>query len=185
MVPPPVIVQVPAKAPAQPGPPPPLPPGQSGPAITPPPQAAVTAQQVPPPPKKKKGRHRRAEETQAASGAQVADPGAPAQQPPAPAPTQAATSPAPRETVPQLGQVLGDSQRRDYEAQIREALDSAGRNLGSVGNHALSAQQQTLKSQVLSFIDQAREASKTDPVAARSLADRANLLSKDLLDSVR
>jgi hypothetical protein len=189
MLPPPVIVQVPAKTPQQPGPPPPLPPGQSPPATTTPPQATTTAQQVPPPPKKKKGRRRKADENQTAGATQPADTSAtqPANAAPAAATTQAAApavSPAPKENVPQLGQVLSDSQRRDYEAQIRDALDNAIRNLAGITNRALSPQQQNMKSQVQTFIVQAQEASKTDLVAARSLADRASLLSKDLLDSV-
>jgi len=193
MLPPPVIVQVPAKAPPQPSPPPPLPPGQGGPAATPPPQATSTAQQVPPPPKHgKKGRHRKTDETQTASGAQPANTGQPAevngaQAAPATAtpPTTQASTPAPKETVPQLGQVLGEPQRRDYETQIHDALESANRNLNAIGNRSLSTQQQTMKNQVQSFITQALETSKTDLVAARSLADRANLLSKDLLDSLQ
>jgi hypothetical protein len=177
MVPPPVIVEVPAKTPKQPAPPPALPPGQGGPAVTPPP---TTAQQVPPySPKKKKGRRKKADEAQTASGAQP---------PETTVPPTAAAAQAPQpvaQPVPQLGQVLTDVQRRDIAARVRQAIDSANRNLTSIGTRALSPQQETIRSQVRSFITQADEASKTDLIAARSLAERADLLSKDLLDSLQ
>jgi len=170
MVPPPVIVTVPKDTPRTPGPPPQLPP-QSGPAVAPP----QTAQQVPPPPpRKKKNHHKNSEETQAASNA------VPAQNAQQPAP-----QPAAQPVVTQLSPVLTDDQRRDYEAHIRDALDSATRNLGSVANHQLSNQQETMRTQVVSFINQAQEARKTDLVTARSLAERANLLSQDLRDSLQ
>jgi len=177
MVAPPVIVAVPEKTPTSPSPPPPLPPGQNGPAITPPPQQ--TAAKIPPPPPKQKRKPKKKNETQTAST--QAPEAAPAQQPATAPATQAQTA----ASVPQLSQVLSDDQRRDFEAHIRDSLDSANRNLSFIGNRQLSAQQQTLRSQAQSFITQAQELRKTDLVTARSLAERADLLSKDLRDSLQ
>jgi len=162
-------VAVPEKTPPQPTPPPPLPP-QSGPSVTPPPQ---TAAKIPPPPPKQNKRHKKNHEAPVPA--------------PEPAPAQqAAAAPPPQAAAPvQLSQVLSDDQRRDYEAHIHDSLDSANRNLSSIGNRQLTPQQETLRSQVLSFISQAQEARKTDLVTARSLAERADLLSKDLRDSLQ
>lgn len=173
MIPPPVIVEVPKQTPKQPAPPPPLPPGQGGPAVTLPPQS--TAQQViPPPPKRnKKKNKKRAEEVQAAAAT-----------PPVETPPQQQAPAAPQASLPQLTQVLGEDQRREFETSIRELLDSARKNLTAVKDRQLSTQQQTMRSQVESFVVQAEETKKTDLVAARSLAQRADLLSKDLVDSI-
>ncbi len=83
----------------------------------------------------------------------------------------------------QIGQVLTDEQRHDYETHLQSALNSANKNLTSLNGRSLSSQQQTMRTQVESFMRQAQEASKSDLVTARSLAERAALLSQDLLDS--
>ena len=173
---PPVIVSVPKDTPKSPGPPPPLA-GQSGPALTPPPQ---TAQQVPPPPPKKKKRRKSTDETQTSASITEANPQQAAATPPQQPAAQAAQS-----AVPQLTQVLTDDQQRDFKAHIHDSLDSANRNLGSIGNRQLSTQQETMRNQVLSFIKEAQEAIKTDLVTARSLAERADLLSRDLVKNLR
>jgi outer membrane biosynthesis protein TonB len=171
MVPPAVEVPVPEKQPAQPPPPPPLPPSQTGTAIAPPP--AATEQNVPGPPRK----HRRqTKKTQTAQSSEAQPPAATA---PAPA-TTATTTPAP---VPQLGQMLTDQQRRDYEARIQAALDRARANLQKArSNPNLTDAQKNMAAQVASFVDQAEERRKTDLVSARSLAERADLLARDLAE---
>jgi type IV secretory pathway VirB10-like protein len=171
---PPVIVSVPKDTPKSPGPPPPLA-SQSGPAVTPPPQ---TAEQVPPPPPRKKKRRKNTEEASASTAETTTQQAAvtPSQQP--------AAQPA-QPAVPQLTQVLSDDQQRDFRTHIHDSLDSATRNLGAVANRQLTAQQDTMRNQVVSFIKEAQEASKTDLVTARSLAERADLLSRDLRDSLQ
>jgi len=174
MVPPAVEVPVPEKQPAQPPPPPPLPPAQTGTAIAPPP--AGNEPKVPGPPKK----HRRqTKKTEAAQSAQTSEAQPAAATPPAPA-TTATTAPSP---VPQLGQMLTDQQRRDYETHIQSALDRARANLQKAhSNPNLTDAQKNMAAQVASFVDQAEERRKTDPVSARSLAERADLLARDLAE---
>jgi outer membrane biosynthesis protein TonB len=169
MVPPAVEVPVPEKQPAQPPPPPPLPPSQTSTEIAPPP--ATAQPQVPGPPKK----HRRQpKKTQPAQSGE-AQPAAGTT--PAPATATASTP------VPQLGQMLTDQQRRDYEARIQAALDRARANLQKArGNPNLTEAQKNMATQVASFVDQAEERRKTDLVSARSLAERADLLARDLAE---
>ena len=171
MVPPAVEVPVPEKQPAQPPPPPPLPPAQTGTAIAPPP--ATTQPQVPGPPNK---RHRRTKKTQAAQSDEASAAATTA------APAGAGTTAAPG-AVPQLGQMLTDQQRRDYEASIQAALDRARANLQKArGNPNVTEAQKNMAAQVASFVDQAEERRKTDLVSARSLAERADLLARDLAE---
>jgi hypothetical protein len=175
MVPPAVTVQVPEKAPPPPPPPPVIPPGQSGTTVAPPP--AVTETKMPGPPKKKRKTPKKPPrpDTEATPGAGT-QAGAPA--------TPPAQEPA-ASTVPQLGQMLSDDQRRDYEAHIHDSLDRARANLQKARNSKLTEAQQRMASQVETFIAQAEERRKTDLVSSRSLAERAELLSRDLAESLQ
>lgn len=97
------------------------------------------------------------------------------------APQEAAPAP-----VPQLGQMLSDEQRRDYEARIHAALQRARANLRKArGNPRLNEAQQRMAAQVETFVEQAEQRRKTDLVSSRSLAERADLLARDLVESLR
>jgi hypothetical protein len=110
------------------------------------------------------------------AGAQAAVPAAPA------SPPQGAAPPP----VPQLGQMLSEEQRRDYEARIHDALERARANLRKArGNPRMTEAQQRMAAQVETFVDQAEERRKTDLVSSRSLAERADLLARDLAESLR
>ena len=79
--------------------------------------------------------------------------------------------------------MLTDQQRRDYEARIQAALDRARANLQKArSNPNLTDAQKNMAAQVASFVDQAEERRKTDLVSARSLAERADLLARDLAE---
>jgi len=172
MVPPAVEVPVPAKQPAQPPPPPPLPPSQPSATITPPP--ATSQEKVPPPPKKHPRKPRRTSQE-----AQTEEPQAAATTQPA---ATAPETPAPS-VMPQLGQMLTDEQRRDYESHIQAALDRARANLQKArSNPNPTEAQKQATAEVATFVDQAEERRKTDLVSARSLAERADLLSRDLAE---
>lgn len=104
--------------------------------------------------------------------------------------TQSAEAPAAQEAapapVPQLGQMLSDAQRREYEARIHDALERARANLRKARNNPrLTEAQQRMAAQVDTFVDQAEERRKTDLVSSRSLAERADLLARDLVESLR
>jgi hypothetical protein len=82
--------------------------------------------------------------------------------------------------------MLTDQQRRDYEARIHDALERAQSNLSKArANARLNEAQQRMAAQVETFIAQAEERRKTDLVSARSLAERADLLARDLAESLR
>jgi hypothetical protein len=141
--------------------------------VAPPP--AVTETKMPGPPKK---RRRSTAKNQKAEPTQSVEAQAPVGSTPA---TQESTA-AP---VPQLGQMLSDAQRRDYEVRIHDALERARANLGKArSNPRLGEAQQRMAAQVETFVNQAEERRKTDLVSSRSLAERADLLSRDLLESL-
>jgi hypothetical protein len=143
----------------------------------------VSQTTVPGPPKKKRKLTKKTPKTdtpttQSIEAQQPAS--AVAQTPPA-SPQEA--QPAP---VPSLGQMLTDDQRRDYETHIHDALERARANLRKArGNTKLTEAQQRMASQVETFVAQAEDRSKTDLVSARSLAERADLLAKDLAESLQ
>jgi len=105
---------------------------------------------------------------------------------PAPSPVQGPTqtNAAPAE-VPHLGDVLTPDQQKQYNAAIDQSLTHAQANLGSLANRQLSQEQQATLAQVQSFMQQALEKRKTDLAAAKSLAERADVLASDLVASVR
>jgi len=185
MTPPAPQVAVPEKTP-QPPPPPDIPPSQSGAAVKPPPNVAQTAAPPPPPKKKKKNarKHRKeAEEQTAQTGSAPAETQGAAVatgQPPETAQPKQQPAPAP------LGQLLSDDTRRQYEQRIHEALENARATLRNARARSnLTNAQQNMAAQVETFIGQAEDARKTDIAAARSLAERAELLAHDLADSLR
>jgi len=97
-------------------------------------------------------------------------------------PTQ--TNAAPPET-PHLGDVLTEDQQKQYNAAIEQCLTHAQTSLGALANRQLSQEQQATMAQVQSFMQQAQEKRKTDLAAAKSLAERADVLASDLVASVR
>ena len=82
--------------------------------------------------------------------------------------------------------MLTEAQRRDYETHIHDALERAQANLRKArANSRLTDSQQRMAAQVENFVAQAEERRKTDLVTARSLAERADLLARDLADSLQ
>jgi enamine deaminase RidA (YjgF/YER057c/UK114 family) len=76
-------------------------------------------------------------------------------------------------------------QERDLNSQIDQALASAESNLATIGSRPLTKDQRATVAQVQSFVRQAKERRKTDLAAARSLAQRADILAQDLSRSLR
>jgi hypothetical protein len=81
--------------------------------------------------------------------------------------------------------VLAPQQRQDYLREVEAMLGRAERALGTIRTHRLSSEQQLAASRIESFIRQAQEARNRDLALARSLAERADVLSRDLLSSLR
>jgi hypothetical protein len=94
-------------------------------------------------------------------------------------------TPSPPNQPPRLGDVLTSEQERQYNAEIDQSLTRAQSSLGSIANRQLTKEQQAVVTQVQSFIQQAQTSRKTNLPAARSLAERADVLARDLVGSLR
>ena len=81
--------------------------------------------------------------------------------------------------------MLTPEQQRDQNARIDRSLDDAAKRLSAVEKRKLSTAQQATVAQIRGFMAQAEQLRKTDLTAAGSLAQRAQLLARDLLNSLR
>jgi hypothetical protein len=87
--------------------------------------------------------------------------------------------PAPAVKVPQLAPMIGEQERRTYDTAIDALIARTTQNIGRArGRSNLSAEERDLITRAEAFLAQARDIRKVDPVAARSLAERAELLSR-------
>jgi len=138
----------------------------------------------PPPPKKKAraSRRPRPAEPKPVEAAQAK----PVEAPPESAPA-AATNPAPAPAVPEprLAPMLTPNQTKEYAKKLDGALDRAKNAVGVLEKKALSSEQKDTVTTIKSFVAQAEQAREQDLVSAVSLAERADLLSRDLLDRLR
>jgi hypothetical protein len=91
-------------------------------------------------------------------------------------------SPAP---PPKLGDVLSADQQRQLNGAIDQSLARAQAGLNAAGNRQLSKDQQAIIEQVRNFIQQAQKLRSSDLPAAKSLAERAAVLARDLAASLR
>jgi hypothetical protein len=150
-------------APASDSPPPPNAPAKDEPRfqINRPPQPAETQQQAPP--------QRSSRPSEPNGTGQPARP--PVNQPP--------------NQSPRLGDVLTPEQERQYNAAIDQSLTRAQNSLGTLTNRQLTKEQQAVVAQIQSFVQQAQTARKSNLPAARSLAERADVLARDLAGSLR
>lgn len=113
----------------------------------------------------------------ARSAASPANP--PSQQAPAPAPAPAPVEP------PQLGDIVPPDRQRQLNAAIDQSLMRAQNDLAAVASHELSKDQQGMVEQIRNLMQQAQTSRKTDLPGAKSLAERAEVLAKDLAGSFR
>jgi hypothetical protein len=106
---------------------------------------------------------------------------APQPQPPSPAaPPQAAHPPAPH-----LSEILTTDQQKQYNSAIDQSLARTQTSLGAIAKHSLTKEQQAVVVQIQNFVQQAQTARISNLPAARSLADRADVLARDLAESLR
>ncbi len=123
--------------------------------------------------------------------ARASEPQAPPAEPaPSPKPRKPPQRPVqppsePAQPLPQLGQVLTAQQRREYVAAIDTALARALRDLESAGGRALTQEQQNALMRVRTLIQRAKDSREKDPVTAKGLANRAELLARDLAASLK
>jgi hypothetical protein len=102
-------------------------------------------------------------------------PAAPQPPPPAEEP-QAQPSPP-----PQLGEILSDGQRRQYEAEYAQSLTRARSALQQASGKSLSRAQMETLERIKTFIQQAEESKGKDLATALQLVRRADVLGQDLL----
>ncbi len=97
--------------------------------------------------------------------------------PPSPGPV-APESP----TAPRLAQMFTPEEQRENTRILDESLASVNRNLAIIEGKNLSADQKEIAERIRTFRKQAEQAREQDLLTAVSLAKRADLLAKDLIE---
>lgn len=98
---------------------------------------------------------------------------------PAPTPTPAPVEP------PRLGDILTPDQQQQLKSAIDLRLAHAQASLDYIATRQLTKEQEATVVQIQNFMAQAQEKRKDDLAAANSLAERAEVLSHDLVASLR
>jgi hypothetical protein len=102
---------------------------------------------------------------------------------PKPEPAQAPAQPAP--PPPAFGQILTPQQQTELRRSYQQSAQFARQTLSQLSGRALSQDQADTANRIRSFLSQADEAQSKDPSVAAQLARRAELLARDLLNSLR
>jgi len=123
------------------------------------------------------------------SPASVAIPGQPAPVPRRPTGSQPSSEgeseSAPRQPALQITPYLNPGDQASYQRKTADDLTVAQKNLDQTAGKQLSAAQQDLVAKITSFSAQSRDAGKSgDWVRAQNLAQKARLLSVELLNSL-
>jgi hypothetical protein len=84
-----------------------------------------------------------------------------------------------------LGSMFTPEQKQELTKQVEENISRVRRNLSMISRHRLNPGQQDTAGQIAVFLEQAQAAKASDLEAARSLSERAELLSRDLLRTLR
>ena len=97
-------------------------------------------------------------------------------------PPQPAANAAP---LPKLGEIYSDDQKLQLQRSCDESLSRTREALGQLRGLNLSPEQRQSLARVRIFLSQAEQARTRDPQTAKLLAERADLLSRDLVRTVR
>ena len=160
-----------ASAPAPPSPPV----SASAPAVSQPaPPAPVV---LPPTPKPEPAHETAPPAPPSVPPAQVVHPPKPKSEP--------ALAPAPAGPAPAFGQILTPQQQTELRRSYQHSAQFARQTLSQLSGRALSQDQADTANRIRSFLSQADEAQSKDPSVASQLARRAELLARDLLNSLR
>ena len=101
---------------------------------------------------------------------------------PAPPPPPAEQPPVqPSPPPPQLGAILSDAERRQYEAEYARSLSRARAALQQASAKSLSRTQRETVERIKTFIQQAEESKGRDLTTALELVRRADVLGRDML----
>ena len=103
---------------------------------------------------------------------------------------QASASPEPvaeppTAPAPELKEILTPERQQQMNRVVSERIQRARQVLASLAGRKLDSAQHDAVNQITTFIGQAEEARKTDLVRAKNLAERAEVLARDLMSSVR
>lgn len=113
-----------------------------------------------------------------------ATPSKPAPVRPRPAPPEP-SPPPPKPAPPQISQRLTPEEQAEAERHTNDDISLAERNLKVASGKHLNAAQLDLVEKISGFMGQAREASRAaDWVRARNLAQKARVLSNELVNSL-
>jgi type IV secretory pathway VirB10-like protein len=93
-----------------------------------------------------------------------------------------AAAPSP---VPKLGEILSDDQKLQHQKICDESLKRAREALAQLRGRSLSTDQKESVTRIKAFINQAEQSRERDPQTARQLAERADVLSRDLVRIVQ
>jgi hypothetical protein len=105
----------------------------------------------------------------------------PSQHAPAQTPAGQPNPAEPPANVPQLAPVLTDEQRREYDNTINALISRTTHNISRARMRRLSGAELDMIARAESFIAQAQKTQKLDPAASKSLAERAELLTLEVL----
>jgi hypothetical protein len=98
-------------------------------------------------------------------------------------PKPASTGPQPQESPPpRLAQMFSSEELREHTRTLDESLDRVNRALAVVEGKNLTPDQKEIAERIRTFRKQAEQAREQDLLTAVSLARRADLLAKDLLE---
>jgi len=100
---------------------------------------------------------------------------------------QTPSPPAAQPAVPEfrLGQELTPEEARAYNAEIDRHIQHVTQALTTIGNRTLTADRKSTVTQIRGFIAQAQQMRTSDVVRARSLAERADILTQDLMSNLK
>ncbi|MBL8178226.1 MAG: hypothetical protein JNK48_26360, partial [Bryobacterales bacterium] len=140
----------------------------------------------------KKAPVRRARRAQKSAGevkiAEAPKPDAPkpdAPKPAAPKPDGAAEDPKPAPQPVKLGVILSPEQTRELARRLDTAIEHTRSSIVLIEGKLLTKEQTETLGRIRSFLAQAEQTREEDLAGSVSLAERADLLSRDLLERLR
>ena len=93
------------------------------------------------------------------------------------------TTPTP--TTPQLSEILTEDRKRQYEAELASSVLRATAVVRKASSRTLNTRQSETLQRIKTFLEQAEESKGKDLAMARLLAQRADLLGQDLMNSLQ
>lgn len=181
--PPPIIIPNRTEKPKDPPPLPPAPKIQTGtPAPDEPPVNVVVTAPPPEPPVKKAPPRRTRRASKKAAEVKIAE--APKPETPKVDPPQGEEA-KPNPGAVRLGVILSPEERRDLAKRLDSAVDRTKGAVVLIEGKLLTKDQTETLSRIRTFLAQAEQTREEDLAGSVSLAERADLLSRDLLERLR